>query len=122
MTAVQGRLFTDQVGVTAAQAWGADIGAVCGLLIEGVYDAMLTRLFFGKLALGGTLTPPITDVPRAPEQGAHNVVPRPMWARTSSCSLVVFLPWPRRASQGIGTSPPGEGALLRNGQHVLLHV
>jgi uncharacterized protein YjbI with pentapeptide repeats len=48
ITAIHGRIFSGQFGITAEQTWVTAIEAVCGLLIEGVFIAMLTRRFFGK--------------------------------------------------------------------------
>lgn len=48
VTAFHGRVFVGQFGIGTPQAWVAAVEAVLGLLIEGVFIAMLTQRFFGK--------------------------------------------------------------------------
>lgn len=48
ITAFHGRVFSEQFSITTPQAWIAAIEAVLGLLVEGVFIAMLTQRFFGK--------------------------------------------------------------------------
>ncbi|HEX8032487.1 MAG TPA: pentapeptide repeat-containing protein, partial [Ktedonobacterales bacterium] len=48
ITAFHGRVFSGQFGIATPQAWIAAIEAVLGLLVEGVFIAMLTQRFFGK--------------------------------------------------------------------------
>lgn len=48
VTAFHGRVFSGQLGFATPQAWVAAVEAVLGLLIEGVFVAMLTQRFFGK--------------------------------------------------------------------------
>ncbi|MGZ3681663.1 MAG: pentapeptide repeat-containing protein, partial [Ktedonobacterales bacterium] len=48
VTAFHGRVFSEQFSITTPQAWVAAIEAVLGLLVEGVFIAMLTQRFFGK--------------------------------------------------------------------------
>ncbi len=48
VTAFHGRVFSGQFGIATPQAWVAAIEAVLGLLVEGVFIAMLTQRFFGK--------------------------------------------------------------------------
>ena len=47
-TAFNGRVFSGQFGIATPQAWIAAVEAVLGLLVEGVFIAMLTQRFFGK--------------------------------------------------------------------------
>ncbi len=48
VTAFHGRVFSGQFGIATPVAWVAAVEAVLGLLIEGVFIAMLTQRFFGK--------------------------------------------------------------------------
>ncbi|WIG59711.1 MAG: hypothetical protein OJF49_002458 [Ktedonobacterales bacterium] len=48
VTAFHGRVFAEQFHVDSPQAWITAIEAVAGLVIEGVFIAMLAQRFFGK--------------------------------------------------------------------------
>jgi uncharacterized protein YjbI with pentapeptide repeats len=48
ITAFHGRVFADQFAAGSPQAWVAALEAVCGLVVEGVFIAMLAQRFFGK--------------------------------------------------------------------------
>jgi uncharacterized protein YjbI with pentapeptide repeats len=48
ITAFHGRVFADQFAPSSPQAWVAALEAVCGLVVEGVFIAMLAQRFFGK--------------------------------------------------------------------------
>jgi uncharacterized protein YjbI with pentapeptide repeats len=48
ITAFHGRVFADQFAPGSPQAWVAALEAVCGLVVEGVFIAMLAQRFFGK--------------------------------------------------------------------------
>lgn len=47
LTAIHGRVFLEQLGQYSAQAWVAAIESVVGIVIEGVFVAMLVQRFFG---------------------------------------------------------------------------
>jgi hypothetical protein len=48
LNAIHGRVFFVQFGLDTAQSWIATIESVVGILIEGVFVAMLIQRFFGK--------------------------------------------------------------------------
>ncbi|HEU5440761.1 MAG TPA: pentapeptide repeat-containing protein [Ktedonobacterales bacterium] len=48
VTAFHGRVFAEQFHVQSLQAWVTAFEAVAGLVIEGVFIAMLAQRFFGK--------------------------------------------------------------------------
>lgn len=48
VTAFHGRVFAEQFHVDSLQGWVAAFEAVAGLVIEGVFIAMLAQRFFGK--------------------------------------------------------------------------
>jgi uncharacterized protein YjbI with pentapeptide repeats len=48
LTAVHGRVFFEQFGLNSVQAWIAAVEAVVGLVIEGVFVAMLIQRFFAR--------------------------------------------------------------------------
>lgn len=48
VTAIHGRVFADEFRVQTPQAWVTAGEAVAGLVIEGVFIAMLAQRFFGK--------------------------------------------------------------------------
>jgi hypothetical protein len=48
LTAVHGRVFFEQLGLGSAVAWTAAIESVFGIVIEGVFVAMLIQRFFGR--------------------------------------------------------------------------
>jgi uncharacterized protein YjbI with pentapeptide repeats len=48
ITAFHGRVFLEQFGVNTPQIWLTALEAVVGLIIEGVFIAMLIQRFFGK--------------------------------------------------------------------------
>lgn len=47
LTAIHGRVFLEQLGQYSAQAWVAAVESVVGIVIEGVFVAMLIQRFFG---------------------------------------------------------------------------
>jgi hypothetical protein len=47
ITAFHGRVFSESFGTSSPQAWIAACEAVTGLVIEGVFTAMLVQRFFG---------------------------------------------------------------------------
>jgi hypothetical protein len=47
ITAFHGRVFSEPFGTSSPQAWVAAVEAVTGLVIEGVFVAMLVQRFFG---------------------------------------------------------------------------
>jgi uncharacterized protein YjbI with pentapeptide repeats len=48
LTAVHGRVFFEQLGLGSAVAWTAAIESVLGIVIEGVFVAMLVQRFFAS--------------------------------------------------------------------------
>lgn len=48
ITAFHGRVFSEQFRASSPQAWFAAFEAVAGMVIEGVFVAMLAQRFFGK--------------------------------------------------------------------------
>lgn len=48
VTAFHGRVFSEQFRVGSPQAWFAAFEAVAGMVIEGVFVALLAQRFFGK--------------------------------------------------------------------------
>ena len=48
LNAIHGRVFFAQFGLDTAQSWIATIESVVGIVIEGVFVAMLIQRFFGK--------------------------------------------------------------------------
>jgi hypothetical protein len=48
LNAIHGRVFFVQFGLDTAQSWIATIESVVGIVIEGVFVAMLIQRFFGK--------------------------------------------------------------------------
>jgi hypothetical protein len=47
-TAIHGRVFLGQFGLDSPLSWIAGIEAVTGIVIEGVFVAMLIQRFFGR--------------------------------------------------------------------------
>lgn len=47
-TAFHGRVFSSQFQADSAQAWVSALEAIAGLVVEGVFIAMLAQRFFGK--------------------------------------------------------------------------
>jgi Pentapeptide repeats (8 copies) len=47
LTAIHGRVFLEQLGQYSVQAWVAAVESVVGIVIEGVFVAMLVQRFFG---------------------------------------------------------------------------
>jgi hypothetical protein len=47
LTAIHGRVFFEQLGLGSALSWVAAIESVVGIVIEGVFTAMLVQRFFG---------------------------------------------------------------------------
>ncbi len=48
LNAIHGRVFFVQFGLDTAQSWIATIESIIGIVIEGVFLAMLIQRFFGK--------------------------------------------------------------------------
>jgi uncharacterized protein YjbI with pentapeptide repeats len=48
LTNIHGRVFTGTFGLDTAQAWAAGVQAVMGLVIEGVFVAMLVQRYFAR--------------------------------------------------------------------------
>jgi hypothetical protein len=48
ITAFHGRVFSEQFSPTTPQIWLTALEAIAGLIIEGVFIAMLVQRFFGK--------------------------------------------------------------------------
>ena len=48
LTAIHGRTFFEQFGIGSTLAWIAAIESVCGIVIEGIFVAMLVQRFFGS--------------------------------------------------------------------------
>ena len=48
ITAFHGRVFLEQFTLGSPQIWATALEAVTGLVIEGVFIAMLVQRFFGK--------------------------------------------------------------------------
>ena len=48
VTAFHGRVFSEQFRADSPQAWATALEAVAGLVVEGVFIAMLAQRFFGK--------------------------------------------------------------------------
>jgi len=48
VTAIHGRALREQLGTFSEPAWVASVESVVGILIEGVFVAMLIRRFFGR--------------------------------------------------------------------------
>ncbi len=48
LTAFHGRVFSGQFAPDSPQSWITAIEAICGLVVESVFIAMLTQRFFGK--------------------------------------------------------------------------
>ncbi len=48
ITAFHGRVFLEQFALGSPQIWATALEAVTGLLIEGVFIAMLVQRFFAK--------------------------------------------------------------------------
>jgi hypothetical protein len=48
ITAFHGRVFSEAFQIGSPQAWIAAGEAIMGLVIEGIFIAMLTQRFFGK--------------------------------------------------------------------------
>jgi uncharacterized protein YjbI with pentapeptide repeats len=48
LTAIHGRVFFEQFGIGSALAWVAAVESVAGIVIEGVFVAMLVQRFFAR--------------------------------------------------------------------------
>ena len=48
LTAIHGRVFFEQFGLNSIQSWIAAVESVVGIVIEGVFVAMLIQRFFGR--------------------------------------------------------------------------
>lgn len=48
LTALHGRTFFEQFGIGSTLAWVAAVESVCGIVIEGVFVAMLIQRFFAR--------------------------------------------------------------------------
>jgi hypothetical protein len=46
LTAIHGRVFFEQFGLNSILSWVAAVESVCGIVIEGVFVAMLVQRFF----------------------------------------------------------------------------
>jgi hypothetical protein len=47
-TAIHGRVFLGQFGLHTALSWIAGVEAVAGIVVEGIFVAMLIQRFFGR--------------------------------------------------------------------------
>ena len=48
ITAIHGRVFLEQFSLATPQIWLTALEAIAGLVIEGIFIAMLIQRFFGR--------------------------------------------------------------------------